>query len=104
MFLADKVVKYIEAGDASSSCVLIDWSTYLWGSGMNGRLGNGVYEPVLKPFKSKELDGKQIIGIHKGTNNTFTVLDTNKVYGFGSSRGGKLGFPGTKGKNFDLPR
>jgi len=41
MVLADKKVKIIEAGDASSACILVDFSVYMWGSGMNGRLGNG---------------------------------------------------------------
>ena len=41
MTLADKRVKIIEAGDASSACILTDASVYMWGSGMNGRLGNG---------------------------------------------------------------
>jgi len=104
MELADSRVKYIEAGDASSACVLFDSNVYLWGSGMNGRLGNGNTESVLRPTRSKELDGKQVIGITKGTNNTFAILDTFQVFGFGSSRGGKLGFLLAKGKNYELPR
>jgi alpha-tubulin suppressor-like RCC1 family protein len=104
MTLHDKKVKMIEAGDASSACILTDSSVYMWGSGMNGRLGNGDTKQVLIPIRSKELDGKQVIAITKGTNNTFAILDTYQVYGFGSSRGGKLGFELAKGKNYELPR
>ena len=56
MAIADKKVKIIEAGDASSACILYDCSVYMWGSGMNGRLGNGNTDPVLMPTESKELD------------------------------------------------
>jgi alpha-tubulin suppressor-like RCC1 family protein len=58
MDLADKTVRTIEAGDASSVCILTDFSVYMWGSGMNGRLGNGTTENVLSPIRSAELDGK----------------------------------------------
>jgi alpha-tubulin suppressor-like RCC1 family protein len=104
MAIADKKVKIIEAGDASSACILHDCSVYMWGSGMNGRLGNGNTDPVLMPTESKELDGKQVTGITIGTNNTFAILETYLVYGFGSSKSGKLGFLLAKGKNYDLPR
>mmetsp|Transcript_22744 Transcript_22744/g.35027 ORF Transcript_22744/g.35027 Transcript_22744/m.35027 type:complete len:98 (-) Transcript_22744:5364-5657(-) len=47
--LADKFVKQIEAGDASSCCITSDTIVYLWGSGLNGRLGNGTSSNVLIP-------------------------------------------------------
>jgi E3 ubiquitin-protein ligase HERC2 len=44
-----RFVKYIEAGDASSAAVTHDFQVYMWGSGLNGRLGNGTYINELLP-------------------------------------------------------
>ena len=33
MELKNKIVKYIEAGDASSACITVDSLVYVWGSG-----------------------------------------------------------------------
>ena len=47
--LAGKHVKFIEAGDASSACITHDLMVYMWGSGLNGRLGNGTHGNELTP-------------------------------------------------------
>ena len=39
-----------------------------------------------------------------GNNCTFAILSNNKVFGWGSSKSGKLGFELCGGKNYDLPR
>ena len=39
-----------------------------------------------------------------GNNSTFAILSNNKVFGWGSSKSGKLGFELSGGKNYDLPR
>jgi len=39
-----------------------------------------------------------------GNNSTFAILSNNKVFGWGSSKSGKLGFEFSEGKNYDLPR
>jgi len=49
MELAGKIIKQIEAGDASSSCIASDGTVYLWGSGLNGRLGNGTSSNEMLP-------------------------------------------------------
>ena len=49
MELENKFVKFIEAGDASSACITSDQLVYLWGSGLNGRLGNGAFSNLLQP-------------------------------------------------------
>jgi alpha-tubulin suppressor-like RCC1 family protein len=102
--LASKHVKYIEAGDASSACITHDLMVYMWGSGLNGRLGNGTNSFQLQPQLSQELKDKQVCSIFKGTNSTFAILETGHVFGWGSSKNGKLGFALSKGKNYDLPR
>ena len=56
--LASKHVKYIEAGDASSACITHDLMVYMWGSGLNGRLGNGTNSFQLQPQLSQELKDK----------------------------------------------
>lgn len=102
--LAGKHVKFIEAGDASSACITHDLMVYMWGSGLNGRLGNGTHGSELTPQLSQELKDKQVSSISKGTNSTFAIFETAQVFGWGSSKNGKLGFQLANGKNYDLPR
>jgi E3 ubiquitin-protein ligase HERC2 len=51
-------IKQIEAGDASSACITHDFLVYMWGSGLNGRLGNGTKENKMVPERSEELRKK----------------------------------------------
>ena len=53
---------------------------------------------------SQELKDKQLASITMGTNTTYAVLQTCKVFAWGSSRNGKLGFHMANGKNYDLPK
>lgn len=101
--LEGKFVKYIEAGDASSACITHEPQVYMWGSGLNGRLGNGDSGPELLPQLSQELKDKQVACIVKGTNTTFAIME-NSVFGWGSSKSGKLGFELANGKNYELPK
>ena len=91
-FLKDKFIKFIEAGDASSACITHDLLVYMWGSGLNGRLGNGTKENIKEPELSEELRKKQVKAISKGTNTTFAIFENKTVFGWGSSKNGKLGF------------
>jgi len=59
---------------------------------------------VLSPEISMELKKKQVKQIIKGTNATFCILESNKVFGWGSSKNGKLGLQLPQGKNYELPR
>jgi alpha-tubulin suppressor-like RCC1 family protein len=56
--LNDKFIKECEAGDASSACNTTDFLVYMWGSGLNGRLGNGTKDNLMLPEKSEELKKK----------------------------------------------
>lgn len=102
--LGGQPVRYIEAGDASSACITADKRVFFWGSGLNGRLGNGGKQDALVPELSLELKKKQVKAIFKGTNTTFAIFDSGKVCGWGSSKNGKLGFELPQGKNYALPR
>lgn len=102
--LEGKFIKFIEAGDASSACISHDSNVYTWGSGLNGRLGNGTKHNLLLPEMSQELKKKQVQSITKGTNTTFAIFECRKVFGWGSSKNGKLGFDLPQGKNYELPR
>lgn len=68
------MVRYIEAGDASSSCITYEPAVYVWGSGQNGRLGNGQQHAITDPTLSNELEDKAVEKIVMGTNSTFAVL------------------------------
>jgi len=76
----------------------------MWGSGLNGRLGNGNNNSLLIPELSQELKDKQVKLMIKGTNSTFAILESCEVLGWGSSKNGKLGFPLANGKNYQLPK
>ena len=73
--LEGKFVKFIEAGDASSACITHDYKVYFWGSGLNGRLGNGEYQNYPLPMLSQELKDKQVAAIAIGTNTTFAIME-----------------------------
>jgi len=77
---------------------------YLWGSGLNGRLGNGESSSDSVPTLSQELKDKAVASIIMGTNTTFAILENLNVFGWGSSKGGKLGFELANGKNYELPK
>ena len=102
--LKEKFVTQVEAGDASSACITHDLNVYMWGSGLNGRLGNGTKHNLTTPDMSQELKKKQVISITKGTNSTFAIFESKKVCSWGSSKNGKLGFELPQGKNYELPR
>ena len=102
--LANKVVKYIEAGDASSACITYEPAVYVWGSGQNGRLGNGQQQNNPVPMLSSELEDKVVEKIVMGTNSTFAILGSGRVFAFGSSKSGKLGFELANDKNYVLPK
>ena len=102
--LNDLFIKYINAGDASSSCVTHDRIVYMWGSGLHGRLGNGNSNNLLKPELSQELKDKQVKLMFKGTNTSFALLESKSILAWGSSKNGKLGFSMGNGKNYELPK
>jgi len=103
--LSGEFVKFIAAGDASSACITHDAKVYMWGSGLNGRLGNGESSNDPMPKLSQELKDKQVASVAMGTNTTFAILENKRcVYGFGSSKSGKLGFELANGKNYELPK
>ena len=76
----------------------------MWGSGLNGRLGNGAKENIDEPELSKTLKSYRIASIVMGCNSTFGILENKSVYAWGSSKSGKLGFEMAKGKNYELPK
>lgn len=105
MALAKDPVQYIETGDATSACITIDNSVYMWGSTLNGRLGNGDNgQNVDVPAVSEELKNLQITAIVMGSTSTFGIRENKQVFAWGSSKNGKLGFEMAAGKNYDLPK
>ena len=92
MFLLNHFVKYIEVGDATSACITNEQKCYLWGCGLNGRLGNGERSNIDVPLLSQELLNKSVNAITMGSNNTFAIMGTKCVLAWGSSKNGKLGF------------
>lgn len=97
-------VKQIAAGDASSAVITQEGQVYLWGSGLNGRLGNGTSANIMLPELSMELRNYQVLNLMLGTSTSFSILESRSVLAWGSSKNGKLGHPMAMGKNFELPK
>lgn len=104
MALNNLSIKYIETGDATSACITNDQKVYLWGCGLNGRLGNGENINIDVPQLSSELKDKMVSAIIMGSNSTFAILENKNIFAWGSSKGGKLGFEMANGKNYELPK
>ena len=104
MDLKDREVQAIDAGDATSSCMTQEEHVFMWGCGLNGRLGNGNTQNELYPMLSEEIKHLNVLNMKMGTNTSFAILESRKVLAWGSSKNGKLGFPLANGKNYELPK
>lgn len=48
--LKNKKVIQIECGDSHSGCITEDGLVFVWGNGLNGRLGNSVTKNISTPI------------------------------------------------------
>jgi len=71
-------------------------NVYLWGSGKDGRLGNGKFSNEATPTVIKDIRFSKIVC---GYHNSFGVSQEGLVYGWGRNENGQLG----NGTNINTP-
>jgi alpha-tubulin suppressor-like RCC1 family protein len=98
--LKDKKIFLISAGDANSAAITQRNELYIWGVGLNGRLGNGRTSNVLRPSLVEDLKDSKVEDISLGSTHTLCLLRNGKGLCWGSSSKGKMGLEATLDRNF----
>ena len=83
--LAGKTITDVSAGD-SHTCAIADGTTYCWGGGVHGRLGDGSGGDTSAPVAvstSVALAGKTLVKIAAGGLNTCAIDSEGKAYCWG---------------------
>lgn len=92
--LAGKNLVDIEAGNAFTCGLSSDGLVFCWGSGLNGRLGNGLTSSSSVPVAvttSGVLAGKKVIKMDAASTNGCVVASDNLPYCWGTGGSGQLG-------------
>jgi prepilin-type N-terminal cleavage/methylation domain-containing protein len=92
--LSGKTIKKLAVGGSSACAIASDDNVYCWGSGGNGKLGNGSTSNSSVPVAvttSGVLSGKTIKKILSGDDHYCAVASDNKVYCWGYGGYGQLG-------------
>ena len=102
--LSGKTMQKITFG-GSSTCSIASGEAFCWGYGRNGDLGDGLDADSNVPVAvntSGVLGGKTLVDIGTGANHSCTLATDGKVYCWGNSTNGRLGY-GTGIVNTDVP-
>jgi E3 ubiquitin-protein ligase HERC2 len=83
-------VIFVECGDAHSGCITEEGFVFVWGIGLNGRLGNTLMINVSLPSQIFEED-PQIQKLFFGMTSSFAVRKNGTSLSWGSNQFGKLG-------------
>jgi len=86
----NEIVKEIYAGEDNCACVTSEGEGYIWGYGIDGRLGNGNKTNVNIPSKII-LEGEKIKKISCGGHHTAILTQNGSLYMCGNGRDGELG-------------
>jgi len=86
----NKLIKYIFAGEDHAAFITSEGEGYIWGYGVDGRLGNGNKTNVNIPTKIQIKDEK-IKKISCGGHHTAVVTEKGELYMCGNGRDGELG-------------
>ena len=77
-------------------CVMLCCAVqYTWGEGSWGRLGLGHNEDTYIPT-AVDLKGEVAVAVSCGAYHTLVLTASNKVYGFGWNKGGRIGLGSDK--------
>jgi len=86
----------ISAGYFHTCAIVDNGSVACWGSGSNGKLGNGGTSDSLTPTLTSSLGpGRTAVAISAGSGHTCAILDNGSVSCWGSGGNGALGNGGT---------
>lgn len=89
--LAGETVVAIAAGDGFSMALSADGEVFTWGSGNQGRLGNGSTADSYLPVRVVGLTGKRIVKIAAGNQHGLALDADGNVYAWGNNWGGQVG-------------
>ena len=97
-------VLLLAAGESNSAAISSKNDIYLWGVGLNGRLGTGKTSNVLKPTLNEDLKNVKVEDISLGASHSLCLLRNGKVLTWGSSKDGKMGIEAAMDRNFLIPK
>lgn len=85
----------IACGDQHSGCINEQGQVYVWGVGLNGRLGIGTDTDRDLPVLISEFNSDPCSRVFFGMNTSFAISKSSELYVWGSGQYGKLGLPNT---------
>ncbi|GLE05503.1 hypothetical protein PINS_up014526, partial [Pythium insidiosum] len=74
-----KQITHIACGEEHSAAVSSDGVLYCWGSGRDGKLGNGCDNDELTPYPVEALASVRVAKVACGPNQTFAVTHTPSI-------------------------
>ena len=102
-FRGQKIVDIV-CGDQHSGCINEHGQAYIWGVGLNGRLGIGGDINVELPIQISEFNVDPCSRMFLGMNTSFAITKTAELYVWGSGQCGKVGLPNTTDQQILSPR
>jgi len=69
-------VVQVECGDAHSGCITEGGLIFVWGIGLNGRLGNNLTQNFDFPIQIQEKLNNRIMSLYFGMTSSFAILKT----------------------------
>lgn len=82
-------------GDQHSGCIVEGGAVYVWGVGLNGRLGIGMDTNKDIPTMVSEFNQDPCNRLFFGMNTSFAITKSSELYVWGSGQYGKVGMPNT---------
>lgn len=94
----------IVCGDQHSGCITDQGQVYVWGVGLNGRLGIGMDDNREMPTIISEFTVDPCYRLFFGMNTSFAITKSSELFVWGSGQQGKIGMPNTIEQQILVPR
>jgi alpha-tubulin suppressor-like RCC1 family protein len=96
VFLSDLNIEILECGGIHSLALTRNREVYAWGWNSFGQTGNGKDELQLIPIKVLGFGKEKVTRISCGGTHSMALLESGRVYSWGSNEFGQLGFENVK--------
>lgn len=103
-YLEGTKVVDIACGDQHSGCITDGGLVYIWGVGLNGRLGIGTDQNRELPKLVSEFNADPCSRLFLGMNTSFAITKSSELYVWGSGQYGKMGLPNSTDQQVLVPR